>query len=213
MATLLHHIQPWMQRFITKAEEHQERKMVQYTERKIAEVHQRLDAFELRVLARPAPPLDVSTLQAVVDSLRADIDTVLEARVPESEAPSVEPAEDTLLAALFSTSEITPPPPRENEKRRRVLAEVEVSARKKERREMEAARRASLAEEEAHQIRVSQLAAGASSSRTVETAGGTTDDAVVTEDITEGVHIAEDTTEGVQIVEDVGSGKPDPPAC
>ena len=69
--------------------------MVQYTERKIAEVHQRLEAFELRVLARPAPPVDMSTLQASVDSLRADIDTILEARVPGSEAPSVKPAEDT----------------------------------------------------------------------------------------------------------------------
>ena len=78
--------------------------MVQYTERKIAEVHQRLDAFELRVLARPAPRVDVSTLQAAVDSLRADIDTILVARVPESEAPSVESAEDTVLAALFATS-------------------------------------------------------------------------------------------------------------
>ena len=68
---------------------------------------------------------------------------------------------------------------------------------------MEAARRASLAEAEAHQIRASQIAAGASSSRTVETAGGTTEGAVVAEDI----------TEGVQISEDVGSGKPDPPAC
>ena len=68
---------------------------------------------------------------------------------------------------------------------------------------MEAARRASLAEEEAHQIRASQLAAGASSSRTVETTGGTTD----------GAGVAEDTTEGVQITEDVGSGEPDPPAC
>ena len=58
-----------------------------------------------------------------------------------------------------------------------------------------------------------QIAVGASSSRTVETAGGTTEGAVVAEDITEGVQIAEDTTEGVQIVEDVGSGKPDPPAC
>ena len=53
------------------------------------------------MLARPAPPVDVSTLQAAVDSLRADIDTILEARVPESEAPSVEPAEDTVLAALL----------------------------------------------------------------------------------------------------------------
>ena len=63
------------------------------------------------MLARPAPPVDVSTLQAAVDSLRADIDTILEARVPESEAPSVEPAEDTVLAALFTPSEIPPPPP------------------------------------------------------------------------------------------------------
>ena len=67
---------------------------------------------------------------------------------------------------------------------------------------MEAARRASLAEEEAHQMKASELAAGASSSQIVEIAGGTTDSAVV----------AEDTTEGVQIVEDVGSGEPDPPA-
>ena len=68
---------------------------------------------------------------------------------------------------------------------------------------MEAARRASLAEAEAHQIRASQIAAGASSSRTVEIAGGTNDGAVV----------AEDSTEGVQIAEDVGSGESDPPSC
>ena len=60
-----------------------------------------------------------------------------------------------------------------------------------------------LAEAEAYHIRASQIAAGASSSRTVETAGGTTDGAVISEDI----------TKGVQIAEDVGSGKPDPPAC
>ena len=71
-------------------------------QRKIAEVNQRLDAFELRVLARPAPPVDVSTLQAAVDSLRADIDTIIEARVSEP----VEPVEDTVLAALFATSEL-----------------------------------------------------------------------------------------------------------
>ena len=59
MATLLHHIQPWMQRSVAEAEERFERKMVQHTERKIAEVHQLLDAFALRVLARPAPSVDV----------------------------------------------------------------------------------------------------------------------------------------------------------
>ena len=68
---------------------------------------------------------------------------------------------------------------------------------------MEAARRASLVEEEAHFMRASELAAGASSSRTVEIAGGTTDSAVV----------AKDTTEGVEIAEDVGYGEPDQPSC
>ena len=86
--------------------------MVQHTERKISEVHQRLDAFELRMLACPAPPVDVSILQVVFDSLRTDIDMILEARVPGSEAHSAEPSEDTLMAALFATSEIPPPPSR-----------------------------------------------------------------------------------------------------
>ena len=115
MATLLHHIQPWMQKSIAESEARMERQM----QRKIAEVNQHLDAFELRVLARPAPPVDVSTLQASYDSLRADIDTILEVRVPNSEVPSIEPAEDAILVALFNTSEIPPPPPRESAKRRR----------------------------------------------------------------------------------------------
>ena len=104
-----------------------------------------MDAFELRVLARLDPPVDVSTLQAAVDSLRADIDPILEATMPDSEDPSVEPAEDTVLAALFATYKIPPPPPRESAKKRRGRAEDETRARKKERREIEAARRASLA--------------------------------------------------------------------
>ena len=157
----------------------------------------------MRVLALTAPPVDVETLQAAGDSIRTDIDTIFEASVPESEAPSVEPAKDTLLAALFATSEIPPPPPREHAKRRRGRAENEARARKKERHEMEAARRASLAEEASHQMRAGELAAGASSSRTVKIVGGTADSAVV----------AEDTTEVVLITEDVGSGEPDPPTC
>ena len=187
MDILLHHIHPWKQKSITESKEHLERKMVQYIERKIVEVNQCLDAFDLRVLARPSPSVDVSTLQAAVYSLRAYIDTILEARMTESKAPFVEPAEDTVIAALFATSEIQPPPPREHAKRLNNRVEDEARARKKERREMEAARRASLAEEEAHQMRASALAAGASSSRTVEIAGGTTGCTVVAEDTTEGV--------------------------
>ena len=119
MATLLYHIQPWMQKSIAEAEERLERRMVQHIEWKIAEVRQHLDAFELRVLARPAPPVDMSTLQAAVDSLHADIDMTIEAKVPESETLSTEPAEETVMAALFSSSEIPPPPPREHAKIRR----------------------------------------------------------------------------------------------
>ena len=97
--------------------------MVQFTERNIAEVHQRLDAFELRVLARPAPQVDVSILQAAIDSLRAYIDMILEAREPESKTPSADPAEDTMMTTLFSTSEIPPPPPREHANRSRGFEE------------------------------------------------------------------------------------------
>ena len=84
--------------------------------------------------------------------------------MPESEALYVEPAEDTVLAALFPTTMIPPPPPRENVKRGRGRSEEEARARKKERCEMEAARRASLAEKEAHHMRTRELAVGASSS-------------------------------------------------
>ena len=72
----MHHIKPWMQKSITESEESLERKMFQFTERKIAEVHQCLDAFKLRVLVRTAPQVDVSTLEGAVDSLRPDIDTI-----------------------------------------------------------------------------------------------------------------------------------------
>ena len=67
---------------------------------------------------------------------------------------------------------------------------------------MEAARRASLAEEAVHPMREGELEAGASSSRTVEIAGGAADSAID----------GEDTTGGVHITEVVGSGEPDPPA-
>ena len=122
--------------------------------------------------------------------------------MPESEAPSAEPAEDTVMAALFTTSEIPPPPSREHDKRRRGREEDEARAQKKEHREIEDARRATLSYKEARQIRDVELAAGASSSRNVEIAGGTADSVVDTED----------TTEGVQITKVVGSGESDPPA-
>ena len=141
--------------------------------------------------------------QAAVDSLRVDIDMILEARVPEFEAPSAEPAEDTVMAALFATSKIPSPPPRQHAKGHRGQEEDEARSRKKERRDMEAARRASLAEEEVRQMRAGELATRASSSRTMEIVGGTVDSVVD----------SEDTTEDVQITVVVGSGEPDPQTC
>ena len=155
------------------------------------------------MIARLAPQVDVLTLQAAVESLRADIDMILEARVTECESPSVEPTEVTVMAALFATSKIPPPPPPEHAKRRKVLEEDEARAQKKEHRDMEAARRSSLADEDARWIRAVESEAGASRSRDVAIVGGTADSAVV----------AEDTTEGVHIAEDVGSGEPDPQSC
>ena len=63
-----------MQRSIVEVEDLLKRKMSQHTEQKIVEVHQRLDIFELRVLAQPAPLVDVSTLQAAVEILREELD-------------------------------------------------------------------------------------------------------------------------------------------
>ena len=127
---------------------------------------------------------------------------ILEARVPESEAPSAEPAKNTVMAALFTTSEIPPPPPRELAKRRRGRAEDEERAQK-ECREMETARRALLAEEEARRNTSVESATWASISRDMAITRGTADTTVVDQD----------TNEGVQTTYIVGSREPDPTTC
>ncbi len=148
MATHLHHIQPWIHRSIAEAGEHLERKKTYHIEQKISEVHNLLDAFELQVLALSASPVDMSTFQASVESLRVDIDMILDSRVPQYKAPSAEPAEDTVLVALFATFEIPPSPPREHAKRRRSRQEDESRARKKDLNDMEAMRTTSIADME-----------------------------------------------------------------
>ena len=54
---------------------------------------------------------------------------------------------------------------------------------------MEAARRAAVANKEERQMRAAELAVGASSSRNVQIAGGTTDSVVANEDTTKVFHI------------------------
>ncbi|KAG5600567.1 hypothetical protein H5410_031937 [Solanum commersonii] len=77
MATLLHHIQPWMQKSITESEARVERKMEDMMDRKVQAVNNHLDAFELRVLERPATAIDLSAFQVDIASLRSDVEAIL----------------------------------------------------------------------------------------------------------------------------------------
>lgn len=136
-------------------------------------------------------------------SLEADMDAISHVQVPESEARSANPVEDTMLAALFSTSTTQPPPPRECDKRHRSRENKESRSRKKERYELEAARRSSFVDEDARQMRARELAVAESISRP---------DDVERRD-TEGADIAVDITDGIPTNDGVGSGKPNAPAC
>ena len=157
MTTLLHHIQPWMHISIDEAADRIEKKMSQWTEWQIMEVHQHLDTFELRLLAWPAPTVDLKTLQVVVASLRVDIDAILEVRVPESEAPSAEPSLDTVMATLLSTIVAPSPQPREHTNRHRSIEDDETRSRKRQHIELEDARRASLIDEEAREMSAQEV--------------------------------------------------------
>uniref|UniRef100_M1DJL9 Integrase core domain containing protein n=1 Tax=Solanum tuberosum TaxID=4113 RepID=M1DJL9_SOLTU len=107
MATLLHHIQPWMQKSIAESEAMIKGMM----DRKVQVVNKRLDAFELRVLERPAPATDLSSLQADLASLRTDVDVILATPSVETQAAPTVLADDTVLDALFSgTTEEGPAP-------------------------------------------------------------------------------------------------------
>ena len=90
MATLLHHIQPWMQKSIVDVEEQMEKMIAQQMEQKIQVVHKRLDAIKIQVLARPPPTIDLPTLQEVVASLRVNVYSILDMRGHEPEVAAIE---------------------------------------------------------------------------------------------------------------------------
>ncbi|KAG5615083.1 hypothetical protein H5410_014907 [Solanum commersonii] len=77
MATLLHHIQPWMQKSIAKFEARMEHWMEGMMDRKVQAINKHLDAFELRVLDRSSPAIDLFTLLADLASLWTDVEAIL----------------------------------------------------------------------------------------------------------------------------------------
>uniref|UniRef100_M1DVI5 Integrase core domain containing protein n=1 Tax=Solanum tuberosum TaxID=4113 RepID=M1DVI5_SOLTU len=223
MATLLHHIQPWMQKLIAESEARMERRMEGMMDRKVQAVNKRLDVFELRVLERSAPTPYLSASQADLASLRTDVDAILAAPSVETQAAPTALADDTVLAALFSgTAEEGPAPTHAKGKRHRSHRTEKKKAHKRQRRQEKEAMRASIVDEELRQQRVRERVAGASSSAQVAEVQpvlrdvvSTTDGAVrLIESITESAMIADvDTIEGATTMVPAGSGKPDPPTC
>uniref|UniRef100_M1DF00 Integrase core domain containing protein n=1 Tax=Solanum tuberosum TaxID=4113 RepID=M1DF00_SOLTU len=149
MATLLHHIQPWMQKSIAESNARIERRMEGMMDRKVQAVNKRLDAFELRVLERSALATDLSALQADLASLRTDVDAILAAPSVETQAAPTALADDAVLDTLFSgTTEEGPAPTHAKGKRHRSDRTEEEKAHKRQGRQEKEARRASIVDEE-----------------------------------------------------------------
>uniref|UniRef100_M1DJF2 Integrase core domain containing protein n=1 Tax=Solanum tuberosum TaxID=4113 RepID=M1DJF2_SOLTU len=223
MATLLHHIQPWMQKSIVESEAKMERRMEGMMDWKVQTVNKRLDAFELRVLERPTPAIDLSFFQAELASPRGDVDAILSTLTVEPQAAPTALVDDTVLDALFSaTADEESVPTHTKGKRHRSSRTEEEKSQKRQRRQEKEARKASILDEELRQRRVRESIAGALSSAPVvevppilRDVVSTTAGAVrVIESNIEGAMMDDvGTTEGDPTIVPAGSGKPDPPAC
>uniref|UniRef100_M1DWY2 Integrase core domain containing protein n=1 Tax=Solanum tuberosum TaxID=4113 RepID=M1DWY2_SOLTU len=211
MATLWHHIQPWMQKTIVEFEAKMERMMEGMMDRKVQAVNKHLDAFELRVLEQSAPAIDLSSLQAELASLQTDVDAILAAPTVEPQAAPVALADNTVLDALFSrTTEEGLEPTHATGKRHHSSRTEEEKAQKRQHRQEKEARKASLLDEDLHQRKVRESATGASSSTPVVEVPPVVRDVVST---TDGAMMDDvGTTEGDPTIVPAGSGKPDSPA-
>uniref|UniRef100_M1DVY0 Integrase core domain containing protein n=1 Tax=Solanum tuberosum TaxID=4113 RepID=M1DVY0_SOLTU len=97
MATLLQYMRPWMQRSVEESKARMEHMM----DGKIQAVHKCLDAFELRVLERHAPTIDMTTFQSKLAKLCADVDAIL---APAEVVPKTTPKakeDEVVMSALF----------------------------------------------------------------------------------------------------------------
>uniref|UniRef100_M1D9E8 Integrase core domain containing protein n=1 Tax=Solanum tuberosum TaxID=4113 RepID=M1D9E8_SOLTU len=210
MATLLHHIQPWMQKSIAESEARMKCRMEDMMDRKVQAVNKRLDAFELRVLERSAPAIDLSSLQVELANLRTDVDAILVAPTVEPQVAPTALADDTVLNVLFSRiAEKGLGPTHATGKRHCSSRTEEDKAQKRQRRQEKEARKASLFDEDLRQRRVRESAAGASSSAPVVEVPPVVRDVLCT---TDGAMMDDmGTTEGDPAVVPASSGKSDPP--
>uniref|UniRef100_M1DIY3 Integrase core domain containing protein n=1 Tax=Solanum tuberosum TaxID=4113 RepID=M1DIY3_SOLTU len=175
-------------------------------------VYKRLDAFELRILERPAPTIDLSIFHAELASLRANMGSIL---VPPESAPVAAPTEEVdtvVISVLFGDSMPPPDSSRAAGKRSRsdrTSNDAEAHRlRKKERQQIEEARRASIVDEELRQQLTREVGVGPSA-RVSTTEGAER----VDERTTESAKIVDGSaTNGIPSVDPVGSEKPDPPA-
>uniref|UniRef100_M1DFY7 Integrase core domain containing protein n=1 Tax=Solanum tuberosum TaxID=4113 RepID=M1DFY7_SOLTU len=165
MATLLHHIQPWMQKSTAESEARIERRIEGMMDRKVQTVNKRLQAFEQRILERPAPTIDLSSFQSELASLWADVYANLATPTAEPQAASTALADDMVLDALFSrTAEEEPEPTHTKCKRHRSSPTEEEKSQKRRRRQEKEDRKASILDEELCQRRERESVAGESSS-------------------------------------------------
>ncbi|KAK4713085.1 hypothetical protein R3W88_018992 [Solanum pinnatisectum] len=215
-----------MQKSIAESEVKMEKRMATMVDQKIQAVHKRLDAFELRVLKRPAPTTDLSSFQTELASLRVDLDTILVPPTDELESSPNVLADDTVLGALFSEDIAQPKPTHARGKRHRSSHNSDTTkkarAKKQERQQTEQAQKASIIDEELRQQKVLKSALGASSFvpivevPTVERDDVSTIDGAVRaiDSTTESARLDDvGTTEGNPSVVPTGSRKLDSPTC
>uniref|UniRef100_M1DV43 Integrase core domain containing protein n=1 Tax=Solanum tuberosum TaxID=4113 RepID=M1DV43_SOLTU len=165
-------------------------------DRKVHAVNKHLDAFELRVLDRPAPIIDLSSFQSELASHRAKVHAILATPTVEPQATPTTLADETVLDVLFSgTAEVESAPTHTKGKRHRSSRTEEEKAQKRQRRGI-------------------KFCPNSRSPACCEGVVSTTDGAMrVIESTTEGSMMDDvGTTEGDPTNVPAGSGKRDPPA-
>uniref|UniRef100_M1DI66 Integrase core domain containing protein n=1 Tax=Solanum tuberosum TaxID=4113 RepID=M1DI66_SOLTU len=176
------------------------------------DIHQRLDAFELRVLERLTPTVDVTTLKKELESLSADVDVLLAPLETEPESAPTAPVDDVVMSALYGDDMLPPDSSHAIGKRPRsgrTSDDTEAEGvRNRERQQTEVAWRASIVDEEIRQQRDREIGLGPCSG--VSTTDG---EVRVDESTTESAGIVNrSATDAVPSVDPVGSGKSNPPA-